>query len=67
MASDDALRNGDRASETTPLLSDGAAIGNGDAIDRDRAVPQEPSVKELLLQLGCVWVGVFFAALGELS
>ncbi|KAL1954176.1 hypothetical protein VTO42DRAFT_1532 [Malbranchea cinnamomea] len=65
MASEDVVTNGPRVSETTPLLRDGAATENGDATlpDRDREVLQERTLKELLLQLGCVWVGVFFAAL----
>ena len=65
MVLDDARTNGDRVSETTPLLRDNAVAENGNATGRDAIATQEPSLKELLLQLGCVWVGVFFAALGE--
>lgn len=65
MSSEDFRTNDARLSETTPLLRDNVAAENGDASGRDGIAIQEPSVKELLLQMGCVWVGVFFAALGE--
>ncbi|PGH11139.1 hypothetical protein AJ80_07241 [Polytolypa hystricis UAMH7299] len=76
MASDIASPNAGPASETTPLLRDYATIENGvvtsppgevdseSAVDDDDVpLPVEPTARELVLILGNVWVGVFFAAL----
>lgn len=54
-------------SEQTPLLGDEAqhAVVDPQEHGEDEAVlAQEPSSKELILILGCIWLGVFLAALG---
>ncbi|EAW06634.1 MDR family MFS transporter [Aspergillus clavatus NRRL 1] len=53
-------------SEQTPLLGDEAqhAVVDPQEHGEDEAVlAQEPSSKELILILGCIWLGVFLAAL----
>lgn len=54
-----------RADEETPLLSDAATqeqLADG-ANGEVTVVPDEPSVKKLVLVMGSVWVGVFLGAL----
>ena len=69
--------NGHSPSESTPLLRDDNVAGdsgreNGeqgitqDGEDSGKTLVTEPTVGKLLVQMGSVWVGVFFAALGEL-
>lgn len=65
------------SSETTPLLRENASVENGLSTaapplaseqSDETGVPlaKEPTLKELLVISGSVWVGVFFAALGKL-
>ena len=73
--------NGHSPSESTPLLGEDNIAGdsgrdsgreNGehgiiqDGEDCGKTLVTEPTVGKLLVQMGSVWVGVFFAALGEL-
>lgn len=54
-------------SEQTPLLSEQTQTPGVDAHQHDDTAVdpgQEPSFKELILILGCIWLGVFLAALG---
>ncbi len=63
-------------SESSPLLRDNTLIEDGvvpcvDAVapegtnGSDIPLAQEPTVRELLLIMSSVWVGVIFAALGK--
>jgi hypothetical protein len=65
-------------SESTPLLRDNSfaengvvssvnAAASGETEGSEIPLLQEPTVKELLLTMSSVWVGVFFAALGMTS
>lgn len=54
-------------SEQTPLLREQTQPPGTNAHEHDDSAVdpgQEPSFKELILILGCIWLGVFLAALG---
>lgn len=56
-------------SEQTPLLREQTQpLGSNAHEHDDSAVDpgQEPQFKEIILILGCIWVGVFLAALGTI-
>lgn len=52
--------------EQTPLLGDGAqhATGYPEETSEHGEVPKEASMKELLVIMSSIWLGVFLAALG---
>ncbi|KAK2734500.1 hypothetical protein FQN57_001664 [Myotisia sp. PD_48] len=52
-------------SETSPLLGNRADVENDHAVDNSETQEaiKEPTTKELLKILGCIWLGVFLAAL----
>jgi hypothetical protein len=72
MVSEEALSNGHAPSETTPLLRNGDPGDEALCSSPTRQIPEdgpeveEPTVREILVKLGSSWVGVFFAALGQL-
>lgn len=51
-------------SEQTPLLRDDGPDSISSP-DRQEPVVEEPSIRELIVILGSIWVGVFLAALGK--
>lgn len=78
MVSENDAGNKHSPSESTPLLQDDNAVEDNGVVERERTqsstrdrddadepLVEEPTVGKLLIQLGSVWVGVFFAALGE--
>lgn len=57
------------ASEQTPLLGDGAqhATGYPEETSEHGEAPKEASMKEILIIMSSIWLGVFLAALGTCS